>query len=107
MRTEVALLEVVHLQRVVVMRDVDAVAKVYCLLPRDASDVAAAENELRAPQRALGFLFRTDVIRGTEEEVRQLGAADAVVPLAWMWLFREGLAPDVADVLDVVGVVHV
>ena len=66
--------------------------------------VAAAHNQLLAPDGA-GGACGEDVVFGPEEEVGDELAADPVVPRYGAG--REGAAPDVADVRDVVGVVHV
>ena len=66
--------------------------------------VAAAHHDLLAPDGAVGAGGES-VVLGSEEEVRDEGAADAVVPRHGVG--REGATPHVADVGDVVRVVHV
>ena len=97
-------LDVANLQHVGVVGVGDVVAKVVCLLPLDASHVAAAEDDLLAPEGTRGAL-REDVVLGAEEEVGNERSADTIVPrprLRW-----KGGAPHFADALQVVGVVHV
>ena len=69
-----------------------------------AACVAAAHDDLPAPDGA-GGARSEDVVFGAEEEVRDELAADAGVP--GRGVGGEGAAPDVADVGDVVSVVHV
>jgi len=65
--------------------------------------VAAADDDLLPPDGTVGA-GGEDVVLRPEEEVRDEGAADAVVPRRWV--NRQGAPPHVADVGDV-RVVHV
>ena len=82
------------------------VAKVAGVLALSATcmHVAAAKDELLAPDRACAAL-RHDVILGAEEQVGYQWPADAIVPC--LWVGRECFAPDLTNASSVACVVQV
>ena len=95
---------VLDIQRILVVRVDDVVAEVAGVLALSAMHVAAAKDELLAPDRACAAL-RHDVILGAEEQVGYQWPADAIVPC--LWVGRECFAPDLANTSSVVCVVQV
>jgi len=97
--------QVLDCERVGVVGVGHVVAELGGALALDAARVAAAQHELRLPERVGGVGVGHGVVADAEEEVGDERAAHAVVPRCR--LGREGVAPDLADVRRVVCVVHV
>ena len=95
--------EVLHLQRVLVVRASDIVAKLVGVLGLDAAArVAAAQADLPTPHAPRTALCE-DVVFGAKEQLRDESSADPIVPRGRCR--RQRTAPGGTDVLHVV--VHV
>ena len=97
--------EVLHLQRVLVVRASDIVAKLVGVLGLDAAArVAAAQADLPTPHAPSAALCE-DVVFCAKEKLRDESSADPIVPRGRCR--RQRTAPNGTDVLHVVRVVHV
>ena len=97
--------EVLHLQRVLVVRASDIVAKLVGVLGLDAAArVAAAQADLPTPHAPRTALCE-DVVFGAKEKLRDESSTDAILPRGRCR--RQRTAPGGTDVLHVVRVVHV
>jgi len=97
--------EVLHLQRVLVVRASDIVAELVGVLGLDAAArVAAAQEDLPTPHAPRAALCE-HVVFGAEEKLRDESSTDPVVPRGRC--YRQRTAPNGTDVLHVIRVVHV
>ena len=94
-------LDVLHTKRMCVVGAGYIVAEIFGALAFDTSHVAAARDDLLTPDGSVAAL-RQHVVLGAKE---QNWATDTVVPR--LWALGQRQTPDLADVLDVVRVVHV